>query len=425
MSKKTKTLILTGSALIIIIMIALAWAKWRGQEEVPSDQAVVSNELFPSGELLPGGDIFTSNTASSSPLAEEGTVSDATGRFYRVSARPIGGLALVGQATSSALIYAEKITGHLYRLQPGAAAERISNTTIPKVYSLAAGQSGTSTELIISHLREGRLQTIAVSLDIRPTLAGDDFLSLPESDLPTLATRAWPAEILSLAVSPDHSQVFWLEPSGNQSVAYLAQLDGSNKQTLFRSPYQEWQASWVSPTVIALQSRSSELANGSLYLWDLRSKELEPVITGVPGLSTLVNPDLNRVLYSGLGEQGLVFGIYDRSKKFFSRLNMRTWTEKCVWSRAGLTAYCAVPAGLPSGYRYPDDWYRGEVRLNDNIWKIDTVTDQNEIIFSPTTSNLDINLDADKLLLDPEEKTLYINNRYDQRLWALDISGSF
>lgn len=421
-TNRRKLILISSTILALVLVSIFVWFGFRNKRvALDATRTATEAELFPSGEFLPSQDTLNLNNASSTTPIEEAPTSDATGRFYSVSTRPVGGLVLVGQATSSSLIYVEKTTGHLYRLRPGIAAERISNTTIPKVQWVSGGQSGTSTTLILRHPRDGRLQTFLGNIALQPTSAGDNFLTNPDENLPPLEGALRSPEILSLAVSPTQEQFVWLEPSGNESVLYLANLDGSQQETLFRSPYSEWQIAWASSTTLALQSRTSALANGSLYFWNLRTKAFQPIITNVLGLSTLVGPDLNQILYSGLGEQGLVFGVYNRVSKLFGRLSIRTWPEKCVWSRDGVVAYCAVPNNLSNAYRYPDDWYRGEVTINDNIWKIDTVSGQNEIIFSPTTANLNISLDAEKLLLNEEETTLYLTNRYDQRLWALTL----
>ncbi len=319
----------------------------------------------------------------------------------------------------------EKATGHLYRLGSNAVGpERISNTTIPKIYRLWGGQGASSTQIIFQYLKDNKVQTFSGELKLPSSAPGEDFLN-QASELEPLSGAALGQNVRDLAVSPKQNQLFTLETAGNDNVGYISQIDGSKKEVLFHSAYPEWQTKWASSSAIAISTKPGFNVSGALFLIDLKTKNWRQIMSGVPGLTALISPSLDRVIYSGYSQGGLIFGFYDIKQRFFGRLDIRTWADKCVWNRAGTIVYCAVPTNLPAGYQYPDDWYRGEINLSDNIWKLDPVTGQSEIVFSPSTANLGSSIDASNLLLTPDETTLYLINRKDNNLWSLSLGTTF
>lgn len=430
MTRKNLTITVVGVGILAFI-VALSVIKTEEKIAAPELDQTTVNDLFPSGEIISGLSGEQSSVSSTTTVIGNDTDDDLTttidrsGRFFQVTTRPIGGLALVGNGTSSAVILVERATGHLYRVSASAVSlERISNTTIPKIYRLTGGQTGTSTQIIFQYLKGNRIQTFSGNLSLIDPMNEDGFLN-QNRELEPLSGEFLPQDIEDLAVSPRQNKLFWIEIVNKETFGYLANTNGDKKELLFRSPYPEWRASWATSSVLAIQTRAAQSVDGSLYFVNTETKKWEPVITDVPGLTTLVSPSLKYIIYSGDSERGLVFGFYDVKKHFFNRLNLQTWADKCVWSQSGTVAYCAAPSNLLHGYQYPDDWYRGEVKLADNIWKLDILNNQTEIVFSPATANLGETIDASNLLLSPDEKVLYLTNRIDNNLWALNLETGF
>ncbi|MCC6290666.1 hypothetical protein IT398_01180 [Candidatus Nomurabacteria bacterium] len=428
MARKKLTIII-GAVIVLVLIVVLVTTKNNEKTAEPELDQVTVNDLFPSGEMRPG--LLNEQGVSSTTIAtnidnvENLATIDRSGRFFQVTTRPIGGLVRLGTGTSSTVIVVEKATGHLYRVSTNAVSlERISNTTIPKIYRLIGGQTGTSTQIIFQYLKGNRIQTFSGNLELTSATNEDGFLN-QSRELEPLSGGFLAQDIEDIVTSPKQNKLFWLETVNKEMLGYLANTNGDKKELIFRSPYPEWRASWATSSVLAIQTRSAQSVDGSLYFIDIETKKWEPIITGVPGLTTLVSPSLKHIIYSGDSDRGLVFGFYDAKKHLFNRLNLQTWADKCVWNQSGIIAYCAAPSTLPPGHQYPDDWYRGEVRLADNIWKLDASNNQTEIIFSPATANLGEKIDANNLLLSPDERILYLTNRNDNNLWALNLETGF
>lgn len=415
---------------LIFIAITSGLTLWLKNKELSSSNSnkQADQSFFPVGEERPStvtSGPSPNQTATSTASSTEPRLSDKSGRFSRLTTKPVGGLAIVGQATSSALIYADRASGHLFRLaNTTAGAERVSNTTIPKIYRLLGAQTGTSTRIIFQYPKDGNLVTFSGKLDLSEASLGEGFLENQSTLTPVSGITLSP-NIADIAVSPKQNQLATLELVGNETVVSVMNPDGSKKETLLRSPYQEWRLHWATSTHLALTTRSARDVTGGLWLFQLKNKSWERVMAGVPGLTALISPKLDKVIYSGTGQNGLTFGFYDRQKDFFGTLDIQTWADKCVWTRGSVIAYCAVPSSLPSSYSYPDDWYRGEVSLADNLWRLNATTNRAEIIFSPSAAKLGVEIDASNLTLSSDEKTLFLINRRDGTLWSLSLDSGF
>lgn len=223
------------------------------------------------------------------------------------------------------------------------------------------------------------------------------------------------------SASSTKDKVFSLETAGSGVSGRLADVSGKNSQLLFSSPLNDWRAAWATTTVIALETSPATSYSGALYFLDIKTKKLTAMITGVPGLTALASPHLDYILYSGETGNNLVFGFYNIKSQTFGRLPIQTWADKCVWSASGAAAYCAVPKELPTGFVYPDSWYRGEVDLTDNLWRLEPKSGKAKIIFNPTLANINQPIDAGNLTLNSDESILYLINRHDQTLWELNL----
>src|SRR3989344_5108887 len=225
-----------------------------------------------------------------------------------------------------------------------------------------------------------------------------------------------------VAVAPDGASLAILEvtAAGNR----VSQIDwsGQTRAELFNLPLRELVLSWPASSTLAVQTRASAAAAGLLYLYDLKTKKLTPTINNVFGLAAKLSPDGRFVAYSGLAENRVFTAIYDREDKSVARLSLTTLIEKCVWANLTPTLFCAVPGGLPSA-NYPDQWYQGRAALSDNFWQFDAVTKQSKLLYNPVQNNLKEEVDGFKLLTGPTDQQLYLINKNDLHLWALDLTA--
>ena len=435
MTRKLLIAILAIGVLTIMgIVLFMWWTTTQSSSALPSalPAATSSPSLFPSGNtrtpITPVSSNNQTPTLNTSPAAGTSVGSEGSSNLnsplYQISTKPVSGLFVAGTGATSSLVYVEKATGHLYQVAPASRLpSRISNTTLPKIYQVWGGATKSEVRILAQYLKDGRVQNYNAGLAL-PTVTNEDSF-IDEEQLPSLRGRVWDNGVFNAAVSPKQDQLFYLTNTlTNGAVGYISDWTGSAPNNVFNSPLTEWTSQWATTTTIALYTKPGQDVPGYLYWLSIKNKELTPIISEVPGLSALANPNLKTVLYSALNKNQLTFGLYDIATKIFNRLSITTLAEKCVWSKTGQTAYCGVPRQLPAG-EYPDAWYRGEISLADNIWQITNNTKQPQLLFNPKLSGVAQDIDAINLTLSSDEKTLYFINKNDNTLWGLNLVAGF
>jgi hypothetical protein len=120
---------------------------------------------------------------------------------------------------------------------------------------------------------------------------------------------------------------------------------------------------------------------------------------GVPNYS------FSKILYSAKDTGGeMKLNVYNKIDGSVRDLNIKTFVDKCVWSKNNINVYCAVPDDNISVYE-PDLWYKGYTNFTDSVYKINTETGESELIVDPFEYDQDF--DLVKLKLDNNEKYLY------------------
>ncbi|KKS65976.1 MAG: hypothetical protein UV36_C0038G0004 [Parcubacteria group bacterium GW2011_GWC2_42_6] len=92
--------------------------------------------------------------------------------------------------------------------------------------------------------------------------------------------------------------------------------------------------------------------------------------------------------------------------------------DKCVWSKDGVTIFCALPQKMTTNAVWPDDYYKGLVVLEDDFYKIDlSASTKTKIAGSSTETGYD----AQDLFLSPKEDYLFFVNKKDGLLYSLKL----
>jgi hypothetical protein len=203
--------------------------------------------------------------------------------------------------------------------------------------------------------------------------------------------------------------------SGSNGV--LANIDGSNKNSVFSSSFSDWRSSLSSQTTAVLFSKPSNLSLGSAYYLNTTNSSYFKIPLDLNGTVAKGNSDNSRILVSAIQNNGLVTMVFDVKKSTLENLGVQTIADKCVWSLKDKNiVFCAVPQFLPNG-SYPDDWYKGKISFNDNLWRIDVVSGETENIFDPELET-GISMDMVKLSLNKEETVLLFTNKKDMTVWS-------
>lgn len=420
--------------LLILLLIAFWWSRPTNNPPVTPTNSATAEQLFPGGEERGAANNSNNSNSgsvgikpapgSSSNGAGEQIVTNENSPLYQISTKPVSGVFVAGTGATSSVVYVERATGHLYQLNSTSRLpNRLTNTTLPKIYQVWGGGTKTEVRVLARYLKDNRLQNFAAGIPL-PTASTSDDSFIDEEQLPALRGRLWSNDVYGVAVSPKQDQLFYLETDLAGTTGYITDWAGNRPASLFSSLLTEWTSQWATSTTVALLTKPGFGVPGYLYWLNTKTKELTPILTEIPGLSALTSPDLKTVLYSGLYNNGLNFGLYDVINKVLKPLPITTLADKCAWSKTGSIAYCGVPRDLPAG-EYPDVWYRGEVSTADNIWKISAKTKQAELLFNPKLAGTTTDLDLTQVTLSNDEHTLYFINKHDNQLWALNLEAGF
>ena len=221
--------------------------------------------------------------------------------------------------------------------------------------------------------------------------------------------------ILRGIVSPDGTQIFFLQPTTAGVVGIVANANGTNQKKVFTSPVTEWMPQWVNKTTISMTTLASDQAAGYMYFLNPTTGAFQKILGPINGLTTLTDPTGQEVLYSASTNQGFTTSIYSIPTGATNPLTLTTLPEKCVWQNSKML-YCAVPQSITAG-DYPDAWYQGVATFTDNVWSINTVTKVTKELISPSQ-----NFDIVHLGMGPDAAYLYFINKSDGTLWSLKNS---
>src|SRR3989344_3638612 len=210
-----------------------------------------------------------------------------------------------------------------------------------------------------------------------------------------------------------------------KTTATIANFITGKGINIFTSPVSDWLVSWPTKNTLILSTKPSAVVLGKAYTAPATAASpyallanLKPLIRDVRGLTVSANPDLSRVLYSQASAGSFETRILDVKSGQARAFPVNTFPqEKCVWDRRDVRiVYCAVPRGRITDSQ-PDSWYRGQSSFDDNIYRIDTETDDLELIYTEEGEGKDIK----EIGLSEDSTILYFIDKKEGHLWTLPL----
>ncbi|MDO8483091.1 MAG: hypothetical protein Q7S86_04725 [bacterium] len=417
MSKKTAYIIIVAFIVIVaggLLAFYFYTNRGTGGNILPVDG---EGNIFPADSSVDGGGGEPVVPPEISPITPSGSGTE-TSRvdLKELSKRPsAGAVALPDSGGRGVLVrFVEKGTGNVYEVGPDSSEEtRLSNTTIPKIAEVIWNKDGT--RLVARYLKDGENETIQSYYAALVTSAEGQATG-------ELSGSFLTENIKTLSTNPDRNKLFYIVNHSEGASGVTADFDGGKKTQIFDSPLREWLVDWPSSETVVLTTKPSASIPGFMFLLNTKNGALTRTISGIRGLTTLVNPDASLVLYSENTTAGLSLKTYSFKKSVSEVMSVTTLPEKCVWSKIDSTnIYCSVPTYLGEG-TYPDGWYQGVTSFSDDIWKIDASSGVASIVAEPKKlSGRDI--DGTNLLLSQKEDYLFFTNKFDSRIWSLRLQN--
>lgn len=410
--------------LMILVIVAVGLVVyWYFDRQQGGNGNFLSGNNMSIGDFFPfgrgGEEIMFPETGFQPeiPTVEVGQSDTAAPRLWQISRDPQSGAVVFNNGTSTVVRFTDRATGNVFESRVGFLGfNRVSNTTVPKVYEAKWQPNGDM--VVLRHLNDTN-DTIK-SWYGRFSTSSATFNEIENGQTPLELERTPLLDnIKSLSINNENGSIAYLVENRNGSVVFLSDRDITNNREIFRSPIKDLEISWAGNSRISLLTKPNRTTSGFLYFLDISSGQIEKVLGDKIGLTTLVNNNGTQVVYSEIRSGSLVSGLFNTAENRSTELPFFVIPEKCVWSNSAPYLYCAIPATNP-GSRFPDSWYRGESSFDDTIWRINPSNLSGELLIDPTII-ADGGIDAMNLLLDPSESYLIFTNKKDQQLWGFRI----
>ncbi len=228
-----------------------------------------------------------------------------------------------------------------------------------------------------------------------------------------------PDRIEDVIMSPDGKEMFYLMRTNTNGISGIKKTFASGKsEEIFHSPFHEWLSQWNEKQNIQLTTKASALVLSYTYGLNPTTGEYRKTIKERKGLTTLASPDNTKIFihYVENGEDKNALYYKDIGEEI-PLINIKTFPEKCTWTKNSAKLYCFVPNNLQKEGEYPDRWYQGLELFSDQLWEIDGKS-ADENLISDIPEEYQKNLDAIKVNIDEDEHYLYFIDKGTETLWS-------
>ncbi len=311
-------------------------------------------------------------------------------------------------ATSSALFFVDRGTGHVYKkfvFTKKSVPTKISNTTFPGIYD--AYFFDNNTEVLMRYLREADNTIVSITAKLPPLSSS---VTLPLQNVVRL-----PENIVSVSVSPGGLLYFLVKtPSGSD----LYTLKNGEQKRVRSYDLSELNLSFTGENLIVAQKPS---AFEKTYFFPMDESDLYGGRTGQKAVFSSVSR--GSFVSSLWTDQGLQLFSGDTLGGKTHLYTVATLADKCASSLLGKYFFCFVPNVIPLiPFGLPDDWYKGQVSFNDSLYVLDTVKyEENKLSRLETDTGEE--MDIAKPIMSKRDLYIAFTNRLTNELWAGNITN--
>lgn len=330
------------------------------------------------------------------PLTE-----DEVKRLVQISKDPVVGTTLRGDE----LLYFKRGTGHIFTSPFDASRpeERLTNFSIPNI--MDASWSPSRAYTLVTALNETTVRRFWIHFTSTSTIESGFF----------------PDDIMSPKFSHAEEKIAGITKSGSSYNIVITSPQGKTPKTVLQTTLPNLELSWISKTLLGLQTRSSAFIPSILQTVPATGGVASTILADVRGLDVLWDTGSNKFLTLEVlsnGKRPTLILRDRRTPQQGKELAFKTLPEKCVWSKTSTsTVYCAIPWSFGSE-PVPDGWWKGKVSFDDSIWKIDVNTGDALSILEGGA------FDVIHPILSVKEDYFFFINKKDSMLWSLRLADT-
>jgi len=396
-----KTVVAIIILVIIILALFLIYIFGSGTEQTPDNNANLENPLFGPGQNVGGsGDSGgEAGTQGGGVSQEEGVVQIP--RLRKIYSGEVSGYGLFDKSGTTTIRFIDRESGNIFETTSDSLdILRITNTTILRTINSFWYNQDNVVMIYIDNNDELRF----FSAEILPKEEGREFSEV--------VGDFFVEDIYDISINEQGSG-FILVKNDSGSIGAIISPGSVETKTVFSTPFQEITATQINKSSVLINTKPSAKSTGYAYTLNTSTGLLEKVIGGSFGFFSIMSPETKEVVYSKNLGTGISLWYYDGEES--RQLSKQTLAEKCVWAEAPFI-YCAVSKNS-SGRDLPDLWYKGTVSFSDDIWKIDTQTNEATLLVSPE-SEVGESIDASQIKISDDQIILSFVNKIDGSLWA-------
>ncbi|MBU3968981.1 hypothetical protein KJ991_02075 [Patescibacteria group bacterium] len=337
-------------------------------------------------------------------------------RYRKISQKPVSGAVITiikDDTKGNAIRYMDRATGHIYEAwTKSMGQERISNTTIPKVYETLWNKSGDS--FIARYLDEETEDIISFYAGLVKKEGSENM----KSDIYSFDGSFLQKNISDMSVSDGGKSLFYVLKKKDGSSLIKSAFGTTENVEILNSPLREWLVEWFGNGYL-LKTKPTYKTGGFVYQLN-NGGNVTKLLGDVNGLTALGRADGTAFLYSESTDNLFSLFSFETGNRKITKINMKTLPDKCVWSKKSKTlVYCAIPSSVSFG-KYPDDWYQGSVSFDDVLWVIDVNMNLGSIVADPNMY-FEPPVDGINLILSEDEDYLIFTNKKDYSLWGINL----
>jgi len=427
MTKKTAIKII-----ILLLLVSLGVVSYFVffQKSETGENGEVNFPEQPNSNFFPESENFSPEFENNNQEPTNQETISVINKQRKISENPVSGYKLIDRITETSsnlsqngedettetetvYIFSNKSNGNIFETSSkNSKVERVTNTTIPKVYESLFSQD--EDFVIFRYLDEGNnVESYFSKLtknNSTTTISGD------ESNFYTLESSFLPRNIKNIKISSENNVFYTLETSNGLNGFVFNTNNKTNQSLVLESEIKQFNTEWLNENTILLGTKPSLYSDSFLFEYNLSDKKLNKILEANEGFTFIPKINSNKILYSELSGSNMktfVLNIDTDTKQ-----EVRTNTiagDKCVWSQLEENIiYCAEPT-IPIGVGYPNSWYKGLISFNDKLFKINTDTNTKQEV------TLNGSFDITNIKLSPKEDFITFINKKDFILWSIDL----
>jgi hypothetical protein len=247
----------------------------------------------------------------------------------------------------------DKATGYVYgsNSEENYVSKLISNTDFKNVTAAEFTRDGS---------------VVAISY-INSSGRNETYLGrVPQTENANLINRGMVVDARNFKSSVDSKSFIYQKIVGSGSEIYLMDLVKNTEQLLFTLPIKEINLNYNNLNQITISTKPTYTDTQKTFMFDIKTKTLSFYAEN-RGSINIDNKNMVSLYSDGLS-------IY----KSGASSRVKSLADKCAFGDTANYLVCGAPKNTSSSLKYPEDWYKGKINFQDDLYLLSPSTSYEE-----------------------------------------------